>query len=99
MSACLRITAGAARRPAFFPQLFPIPDSRHHAVRQWESELARNHTYLPAMVGFVRKHVAQHLRANRPRPAPAVSPKLLYPASRTPERFSQHLGAASGTLG
>jgi hypothetical protein len=37
----------------------------------------REHTHLPAMVGFVRKHVAQHFRANRPRESPAVSAKLL----------------------
>src|SRR5437870_6023789 len=50
----------------------------------------REHTYLPAMVGFVRKHVAQHFHANRPRPTPAVSAKLLDP---TPT------AAASGALG
>jgi hypothetical protein len=59
----------------------------------------REHTHLPAMVGFVRKHVAQHLRANRPRPRPAVSEKLLDTATTAPERFSEHLRAASGTLG
>src|SRR5271163_1488062 len=51
------------------------------------------------MVGFVRKHVAQHFHANRPRPRPAVSAKLLDAASTTVERFSEHLLAASGALG
>jgi len=37
----------------------------------------REHTHLPAMVGFMRKHVAQHFQANRSRPSPAVSAKLL----------------------
>ena len=46
-------------------------------VRQRESELMREHAHLPAMMGFVRNHVAQHLQANRPRPSPAVSAKLL----------------------
>jgi hypothetical protein len=56
------------------------------------------HAHLPAMVGFVRKHVAQHLRANGPRPSPAVSAKLL-DAAPDAERFSEHLRAASGALG
>jgi hypothetical protein len=58
----------------------------------------REHTHLPAMVGFVRKHVAEHFRANRPRPTPAVSAKLLDAALTTAERFSEHLRAASGAL-
>src|ERR1700687_4330907 len=95
----LRIAAGAARRPALFPQLFPIPDPVRHLVRQRESELMREHTHLPAMVSFVRKHVAQHVEANRPRPSPAVSEKLLDAAPTTAERFSEHLRAASGALG
>ena len=99
MSDTLRIVAGAARRPALFPQLFPIPDPVRHLVRQWESELMREHTHLPAMVGFVRKHVAQHFQANRPRRSPAVSAKLLDAAPATAERFSEHLRAASGALG
>jgi hypothetical protein len=37
----------------------------------------REHTHLPAMVGFVSKHVAQHLHANQPRRSQAVSAKLL----------------------
>src|ERR1700733_12102345 len=59
----------------------------------------REHTHLPAMVGFVRKHVAEHLHANRPRRGPAVSAKLLDAAPRTAQRFSEHLRAASGALG
>ena len=59
----------------------------------------REHTHLPAMVGFVRKHVAQHFHAHRPRPSPAVSAKLLDTASTTAERFSENLRAASGALG
>src|SRR6202030_1858905 len=95
----LRIVAWAARRPALFPQLFPIPDPVRHLVRQRESELMREHTHLPAMVGFVRKHVAQHFRANWPKQSPAVSAKLLDAAPTTAERFSEHLRAASGALG
>jgi len=59
----------------------------------------REHTNLPTMVSFVRKHVAQHFRTDRPRPSPTVSEKLLDPASATAERFSKHLRAASGALG
>jgi hypothetical protein len=51
------------------------------------------------MVSFVRKHVAQHLRANRPRPSPAVSAKLVDAAATTAERFGEHLSAASGAIG
>src|SRR5712664_2179712 len=97
-SPLLRIDAGAAGRPALFPQLFPIPDPGRHLDRQRESELMREHTHLPAMVGFVRKHVAQHFHANRPRPSPAVSKKLL-DAATTTERFREHFRAASGALG
>src|SRR5208337_1525530 len=57
----------------------------------------REHTHLPAMVGFVSKHVAQHFHANRPRLSPAVSAKLLDAAPAT-ERFREHLLAASGAL-
>src|SRR3989442_6181338 len=95
----LRIVTGAARRPALFPQLFPIPDPVRHLVRQRGSELMREHTHLPAMVGFVRKHVAQHFQANRPRRSPAVSAKLLDADPTTAERFSEHLRAASAALG
>jgi hypothetical protein len=95
----LRIVAGAARRPALFPELFPIPQPGRYVDRQRESELMREHTHLPAMVSFVRKHVAQHFRANRPRPSPAVSVKLRDAASAIAERFSKHLRAASGALG
>ncbi len=59
----------------------------------------REHTHLPAMVGFVSKHVAQHFRANRPRRSPTVSAKLLDAAPTTAERFGEHLRAASGALG
>src|SRR6266478_3655374 len=58
----------------------------------------REHTHLPAMMGFMRKHVAQHFHADRPRSGPAVSAKLL-DATPTAERFSEHLRAASGALG
>ena len=58
----------------------------------------REHAHLAAMVGFVRKHVAQHFHADRPRLSPAISSKLL-DASTTVQRFSQHLRATSGALG
>jgi hypothetical protein len=61
----------------------------------------REHTHLPAMVSFVRNHIAQHFRADRPRPSPTVSQKLLdatffFVAA---ESFSEHLRATSGALG
>src|SRR6266853_1544503 len=59
----------------------------------------REHAHLPAMVGFVGKHVAQHFRTSRPGPSPpAISEKLL-DAAATAERFSKHLLAARGALG
>jgi hypothetical protein len=58
----------------------------------------RQHAHLPAMVGFVRKHVAQHFQANRPRPGPAVSLELL-DATPATQRFRQHLCAASSARG
>src|SRR2546426_5801121 len=93
----LRIVAGAARRPALFPQLFPIPDPGRDLGRQRESELMREHTHLPAMVGFVRKHVAQHFQANRPRPSPAVSAKLL-DAAPPPPSASASISALRAAL-
>lgn len=99
LSDSLGIAAWATRLPALFPQFFPIPDPIHDLVRQRESELMRQHTHLSAMVGFVRKHVAQHLRANRPWPSPAVSEKFLDTAPTPAECFSEHLPAASSALG
>src|ERR1700704_6004722 len=59
----------------------------------------REHTHLPAMVGFVAKHVGQHFRTSRPGPSPpAISEKLL-DAAAAAERFSKHLLAARGALG
>src|SRR5258707_6025110 len=58
----------------------------------------RKHTYLPAMVRFVRKHVAQHFRASLPGRSPAVPTKLV-DAATTAQRFRKHLSAASGALG
>jgi hypothetical protein len=59
----------------------------------------RQHAHLPAMVGFVRKHIAQHFQSNRPRPSPAVSAELFDAAPAIAERFREHLRAASGALG
>ena len=59
----------------------------------------REHTHLPAMVGLVSKHVAEHFRADRPRPTPAVSAKLLDATLAIAERFSEHFRAARGALG
>jgi len=59
----------------------------------------REHAHLPAMVGLVRNHVAEHFQANRPRLCPAVSVKLLHPAPVTAQRVSKHLRAAGGALG
>src|SRR5271165_6526445 len=80
-----RIVAGAARRPALSPQLFPIPHPVRHLVRQRESELMREHAHLSAVVGLVSKHVAQHFQADRPRLGPAVSDKFLDAAPTTAE--------------
>jgi hypothetical protein len=58
----------------------------------------REHAHLPAVVGFVGKHVAEHLEAHRPGRGQAVSAKLL-DAAAIAERFRQHLPAASGAPG
>jgi hypothetical protein len=58
----------------------------------------REHTNLSAMVGFVRKHVAQHFHASRPRLSPSVSVKIFDAAPTATERFSEHLRAASRAL-
>jgi hypothetical protein len=59
----------------------------------------REHADLPAMVGFVGKHVAQHFQADRPRPSPSVSTKLRDAARTIAERFPEHLHTASSALG
>jgi hypothetical protein len=51
------------------------------------------------MMSFVRKHVAEHFHANRPRLSPAVSVKLFDAARIITECFSEHLCAASGAFG
>src|SRR5580704_6670703 len=94
----LSVVAWAARRPALLEQLFPIPKTRRHLVRQRESELMREHTHLPAMVRFMRNHVAQHFDASRPRLGPAVAEKLFDTTFAIAERVSEHLRAASGAL-
>jgi len=58
----------------------------------------REHAHLAAMMGFVSKHVAEHLQPSRPGLRPGVSPKFL-DAALAAESFSQHLRAASGALG
>ena len=57
----------------------------------------RQHQHLPAMMRFVRDHVAQHLRPNRPGPRQAVSQKHLH-AALAAERFGKHLRAQSGAV-
>ena len=57
----------------------------------------REQANLPAMVGFVRKHVAKHLHANRPRPGPAVSAKLL-DAAPLPPSASASISAQRAAL-
>jgi hypothetical protein len=59
----------------------------------------REHAHLSAMVGFVRKHVAEHFQANRPRMSPAVAVKYFNAAAIVAQRLIEHLHAASGALG
>src|SRR5450631_62847 len=92
------MSANAAGKTALSPQLFPIPQPGRHLVGEHESELMREHTHLPAMVGFVRNHVAYHLDTNRPGLRPAVSSKFNDTTSGTTERVSQHLLAAHRAL-
>jgi hypothetical protein len=56
----------------------------------------REHAHLPAMVSFVRKHVAEHFQANWHWPSPAVALKIL--DATVAERLIEHLHAASGAL-
>ena len=87
-----------ARRTAA-PKRIKIDETRMRPGYITRPNRSQEHTYLPAMVGFVRKHVAQHFHPNRPRPSPAVSAKLLDAAPTIAERFREHLRAASGALG
>src|ERR1700686_2059274 len=58
----------------------------------------REHAHLAAMVGFVRKHVAEHLHAHRPRLSPAVSVKPLDAAATIAEPFLEHCDAAGAAF-
>ena len=95
----LRSIAGATRRPRTLSTTFPNSRSRM-PPRSTTGIRVDGPAYTPARDGgFMREHVAQHFRANRPRPSPAVSAKLLDAAPTIAERFGQHLRAASGALG
>lgn len=65
---------------------------------QRESELMRKQQYLSAMVGFVGKHIAQHLDANRKGRSPTVSTKHVDAATAV-ESFGEHFGAACRAQG
>lgn len=58
----------------------------------------REHAYLPAMVSFVRKHVAEHFQTNRHGPMPTVAQKFFDATATINGRFVQHFHAASGAL-
>src|SRR5271165_5631054 len=57
----------------------------------------RKHAHLPAMVGLMSNHVAQHLHANGPVPAPSIPAKRPDPAPTT-ESLRNHLGTPTGAL-
>ena len=98
LSDSLGMGAGGGGRPTISPQLFPIPHPGHNLLRQREPQLMREHGNLPAMVGFVSNHIAQHLGADRPGLSPAVSQESR-DAATAAERFSQHFRTANGALG
>src|ERR1700675_1136244 len=58
----------------------------------------REHADLAAMMGFVRKHVAEYFHAHRPRLSPAVSLKLFDAAATIAERFGEHFDAAGAAF-
>ncbi len=102
------MVARPARVAAFLPELFPIPDAVGDGVRKFEPKLMSKHTDLAAVVRFVREHVAEHFRPNRPSGSPAVAVKFLDEAAPSitgltngivpTERFSKHIHTASGAL-
>ncbi len=59
----------------------------------------RKHTYLPAMVGFVRNHVAEHFRTDRPWFGPGVAAKLVDAPASIAESVREHLRATSCAFG
>jgi len=58
----------------------------------------REHANLSSVVRFVRQHVAQHFRSDRPGSGPTVSAKF-FDVAGAAERIREHLLAPSGTLG
>jgi len=80
----LKNRSRAAGRPALFPQLsqFQIPDATSFGKG---IRADAQHTHLPAMVGFVRNHVAQHFQANGQGEASHLCELL--DAASTAERF------------
>src|ERR1700722_17644894 len=93
-----RSARNSATRAALLPQLFPIPNSMIHQIRQLISHLPRQHTNLPPMVRLMRNHVAQHLRTNRPGLRPSVATKFRNASAVIAKRFRQHLRAPRRTL-
>ncbi len=57
----------------------------------------REHAHLPAMVGFVRKHVAEHFQANRHWPS-QLSLRNFLMRRTVAQRLIEHLHAASGAI-
>ena len=60
----------------FFPDFFPVPQVGCDFVAQREPQLMGEHADLPAMVGFVGEHVAEHFRACGPGGTQAVAAEI-----------------------
>ena len=74
-----------------------IPEAA--ATGKGESELMREHTRLPTMMGIMRKYVRHHRRAGGPRSCPTIPAEGLDSAIGLSQSLCQHFAAAPSTLG
>jgi hypothetical protein len=94
-----RDASSRALEAALLPQFFPIPHPVRGLDGQWETELMRQHAYLPAMMRVVRNHICQHGRACGPWLGPSIAAKALNAVAGPRESFHKHLTASFGAFG
>ena len=95
----LRAASSRVREAALLPQSFPNPHPVRGLDGQRETELMRQHTGLPAMMGVVRNHECQHGRACGPWSGPSIPVKTFHATAGPRESLHKHLTASVGALG
>jgi hypothetical protein len=83
---------------ALLPQSFPNPHSVRGLDGKRETELMRQHTDLPAMMGVVDNHECQHGPACGPWSGPSIPAKTFHATAGPRESLHKHLGEGSPSL-